>query len=251
MCQKLKANATLSATPEFRQLLKESAIWNSEPLICWNGNENWFKNGDIQELEKTTVAPAQEFVIHPSKKQRTLASHQHDNDVFIPPESRFASHIASNTGTLLHELFEKIEYVSPDFDADAFLNGVDAAPEVAEIFRKAMKNGSELRGALSRPEQPHILWQERRFLVKSKSGATVPGAFDRVTIFLDHTGKMDHAEILDFKSDNVSNTKELISRHRGQMTLYRECLSRMTGIPEEKIKLSLAALRLGKIAEIK
>ena len=123
--------------------------------------------------------------------------------------------------------------------------------EIEEIFRNALANDNELITALEKPDYPHILWRERRFLVKRKNGETVPGAFDRVTISLDQNGKMDHAEILDYKSDNVNSLQELVERHSLQMKLYRECLSKMTNIPEEKIKIKLAALRLGKIVEIK
>ena len=61
---------------------------------------------------------------------------------------------------------------------------------------------------------------------------------------------MQRAEILDYKSDNVEKSEELIKRHHLQLKLYRSCLCRMTGIPEEKIKLYIAALRTAQIIEI-
>ena len=136
------------------------------------------------------------------------------------------------------------------FDTHKFLDGREIEPEISEIFIKSLAEESDLVHALARPDRNHILWRERRFLVRLDSGKTVPGAFDRVTIYLDGSGRMERAEILDYKSDNVASMQEIISRHSGQMKLYRECLSKMTGIPQEKIRLFLAALRIGKIAEV-
>ena len=101
------------------------------------------------------------------------------------------------------------------------------------------------------PDTPHILWKERRFLLKDDSGAIIPGAFDRVVLYCGKEGKPVSADILDYKSDNVAKAEELISRHHLQLKLYRKCLAKMTGIPEEKIRLQIAALRFGRVLEVK
>ena len=113
-----------------------------------------------------------------------------------------------------------------------------------------MAEDSQIRAALTGKSGSCTLWKERRFLLKDDDGATVPGAFDRVEIYHDANGIPREAVILDYKSDKVENSAELIRHHSKQLELYRRCLCRMTGIPDSKIKICLAALRLGEIAEI-
>ena len=250
MCQKLVSNGKHAPAERLNKILDECGKFPSGSLIYASGNENWFISDGVFQQVPEPEPEVQQITIHPSTKQRTLASHQDDESFKIIPELRFASRSASNTGTVLHGLFEEIEYITPEFDTHKFLDGREIEPEISEIFIKSLAEESDLVHALARPDRNHILWRERRFLVRLDSGKTVPGAFDRVTIYLDGSGRMERAEILDYKSDNVASMQEIISRHSGQMKLYRECLSKMTGIPQEKIRLFLAALRIGKIAEV-
>ena len=249
MCRKLIANGKNAPAERLNNIFDELTI-PADALIYASGNENWFVIAQEYQPIPVPEFENRQLRICPSSKQRTLASHQDEDAFKTVPELRFSSRSASNTGTVLHGLFEEIEYITPDFSAQEFLAGREIEPDISEIFIKSLAEDGELFSALAKPACEHILWRERRFLVKVDSGNTVPGAFDRVTIYLDGSGRMERAEILDYKSDNVSSTQEIISRHSGQMKLYRECLSKMTGIPQEKIKLYLAALRIGKIAEV-
>ena len=250
MCRKLQNSESKQSADNFEKLLNESVDFSSNPLIYASGDENWFKTEEDNSQKTVIKSEDTEFTFYPAQKKKLLASQQ-DKVVFsVSPENRFSVSKAADTGTKLHELFEKIQYITADFSIENFLKDKNVSSETAEIFTKSLADGSELKNCLAKPIATHILWREQRFLVKRPTGETVPGAFDRVIIYLDANGKMSHAEILDFKSDNVKNCVELSERHCGQMRLYRECLSQMTEIPEEKIKISLAALRLGKIVEI-
>ena len=225
-------------------------------LVYASGLENWFET--IEEEQETSVSEHKHSgsgvkFIYPSKGRR-LASHQDTGSIRIPPEARFSAYSAADVGTELHNLFEKIGFVDDDFSAKEFLDEYDPeaklSAEARELFLTALASGSSIRTALAKPEAKYTLWKERRFLVKDDDGATVPGAFDRVLIYLDDASVPVKAAILDYKSDKVEKSSELISRHRRQLELYRKCLSKMIGIPESEIKISLAALRLGEIAEI-
>lgn len=219
-------------------------------LLYATGTENWYdllKN--VQEVPQTDKQSHAAPIFIKSKKKRFLASHQHK--FHVVPEYRFSAGKAAAAGTVLHDLFEKIDYIDNNFSSVELLDRENISDdEIRELFITATAESSELRSALKKPAEPHILWKERRFLLKGDNGELIPGAFDRVVITLDDAGNMSKAEILDYKSDNVKSEKELTDRHRAQLELYRSCLSRMTGIPQENITIKLAALRMGKIIEI-
>jgi ATP-dependent exoDNAse (exonuclease V) beta subunit len=223
-------------------------------LVYASGSENWYESIDTEKVQPDAAPECSDVkFIYPSKGRR-LASHQDSGFIQIPPEVRFAEHSAADLGTELHNLFERINFIDDSFDADGFLAGQEYAEtisvEAKELFRIAVAPGSSIRSALAEPSGKYILWKERRFLIKDDDGATVPGAFDRVIIYLDEAENPVRAAILDYKSDKVESLSELISRHRKQLELYRKCLGKMTGIPESEIQISLAALRSGEIAEI-
>ena len=218
-------------------------------LLYSTGTENWYDLLKADpEISPKEIQPETTPVFIKTKRKRFLASHQHK--FHVVPEYRFSAGKAAAAGTVLHDLFEKIDYIDNNFSSVELLDRENISDdEIKELFITATAESSELRSALKKPAEPHILWKERRFLLKGDNGELIPGAFDRVVITLDDAGNMSKAEILDYKSDNVKTAKELTDRHRAQLELYRSCLSRMTGIPQENITIKLAALRMGKRIE--
>ena len=252
MCRKLAECGRLAESPELDDTL-DTYMENSSSVIYTTGKEDWYlriKNDDVEQETAPTNKQSARTVLIPSAARKKLASHQHENIFAVSGEHRFAPRKGAETGTLLHELFEKLQYITEDFNAKEFAAATKVSPEIVDLFVNALAPDSEIRKYLIKPQETHTLWLEKRFLLKDEDGTLIPGAFDRVTIFLDESGNMQRAEILDYKSDNVEKSEELIKRHHLQLKLYRSCLCRMTGIPEEKIKLYIAALRTAQIIEI-
>ena len=251
MSKALTKVGKLAKSPQLDTILEAQADLGSRALLYSTGTENCLpqeENTDNGENNETATAMQFPKIIQ-SSARRFLASHQHS--FTVAPDMRFTSFHAAETGTLLHDLFEKIDYADENFDPQEFLDSHDATDETArELFITAMEKNTEIRLGLQKPSVPHILWKERRFLLKGDKGELIPGAFDRVIITTDANGGMESAEILDYKSDRVETPEELVQRHRRQLELYRTCLHRMTEIPSDKISIKLAALRMGKIIEI-
>ncbi|MBE6356628.1 MAG: hypothetical protein E7058_05900 [Lentisphaerae bacterium] len=163
------------------------------------------------------------------------------------PAQRFAPLSGKTGGTLIHELFAKLEYVDENFDAANFSR--DLPPDAAEVFCSALTNGSPIRELLKRPDQECELWLERRFLLKNAAQQLVPGAFDRVQIFRDN-GKITQAEIIDYKSDRIKSAAGF-EIYFEQLRSYRNSLSILLDLPEEQISCKICALRLNEIIEVK
>jgi hypothetical protein len=234
----------------FKAMKNRCGINDKATLIYASGVENWYDAVDEKPEPPVKKTPGKVNFIYPRKMTRTASRL---DEHFTPyAGTRFSEFDAADTGTVLHGLFEKIDFISDDFDSAAFLAEHNIEPDgvAADVFKTALADGSEIRSMLKKPDTPYTLWKEKRFFVTDDEGAIIPGAFDRVTLFSGEDGVWQRAEILDYKSDNVKTTGELISRHRKQLELYRKCLSKMTGIPQEKIRIYLAALRSGEIAEI-
>ena len=237
----------------FSDMQKRCELENQVNLVYASGTENWYDTVAVKKTPPPQEVPDTKVkLVYPSKSRR-LASLEDGGFISVAPEVRFSAYSATDTGTELHDLFEKIDFIDKDFNAEEFLRE-NASEELSstakEIFMTAIDKNTPIRAALANPDTKCTLWKERRFLLQDDDGATIPGAFDRVVMYLDGNGNPCRAEILDYKSDKVESGSELVKRHRKQLELYRKCLSRMTAIPEAEIKISLAWLRAGKIVEI-
>ncbi|MFO7937700.1 MAG: UvrD-helicase domain-containing protein [Kiritimatiellia bacterium] len=136
-------------------------------------------------------------------------------------------------GTRIHEALRRIEWLEEPFSQP---DGIDRS----EID---LLTDSELRKALTRPNKLCDLWRERSFeIILNKRW--ISGTFDRV-VFAGDKNNMQ-AEIMDFKTNRVKAEENPETFHKRmrqiyapQMNLYREALEKLTGIPTERITVSL------------
>ena len=76
---------------------------------------------------------------------------------------------------------------------------------------------------------------------------------DRVTIERGDNGEAVAATITDFKSNDVSTTEEIESAaedYRPQLDLYAQALSRLQGLPLERIRLQILFTQPGRVVEL-
>jgi ATP-dependent exoDNAse (exonuclease V) beta subunit len=148
---------------------------------------------------------------------------------------------ARSYGTLVHALFEQIEWLD-EMDVAAlekFWQAVPCADEsvrtrALEEVRRSLE-APAARATLSRPSPQAECWREKRFEILLK-GEWLSGTFDRVMI------EPDRATILDFKTDKVETDEAFSARVEGytpQLQTYREVLSRMTGLPQAALHCRL------------
>ena len=182
-------------------------------------------------------------------------------DIIHRADSLFALGAQDNLdlGTAIHQLFEKVSWIG-EVDAEALIMEwseassmrKDLKQKAVDLFRRAMA-APEIRRALTRPSGNVTLWQEKRFEIVIDN-RWVSGAFDRVIVVRDDTGKPMRATVLDFKSAGVPDDAAAIAlagQYRPQMQIYRSVLSGMLGLDAAKVTLSLVFVCSGKVHELR
>ena len=162
---------------------------------------------------------------------------------------------ALRRGELFHIWLGGIEWLDDGVpDEDALMKRAADVPhgfprvEVAALARELLaildSSESDLHRALTRPGLTGAagmeVWRERRFAVWIEDGGhpeVLTGAFDRVVLWLDETGRALRAEILDFKSDSVSSPEaraQAMERYAPQLEAYRRAMRRLR--PELRVE---------------
>jgi len=145
-------------------------------------------------------------------------------------------------GTEVHALFEKVEWWEETEDLSKWLKqqGTEASMRAMDIFSRAMADPQVMK-IFASPAQKTEVWVERSFAYL-KEGKMVQGVFDRVVLNLSESDEIMTAEIIDFKTDRPGKglgIDQLVDRYRGQLESYRSALVRLTGLPENKIRMTL------------
>ena len=133
-------------------------------------------------------------------------------------------------GSAVHKLFSEVEW-----------NG---AAKLAEWERRGLPVEvlNEAAGCLREPGLASIwtkqanagrkeLWRERTFEVVLDN-IWVTGVFDRVVVEHDVAGRARRAIVYDFKTDRFAEEQmvEAVSRHMGQLNMYRRVVAVLTGL---------------------
>lgn len=162
-------------------------------------------------------------------------------------------------GTLVHELFAEIEW-SPNYDllkkiwmAKGLVSDAeDIVETLALTMVRDVLDESAVIEAFMRPSPHAVLWRERAFdLVLDDEW--ISGTFDRVILDRDESGQYLAAWVVDFKTDNVPDEtalQEKLAGYHPQIALYRQAVSRLTGLPESKVRCSLLFIRLRRLVEL-
>ena len=165
-------------------------------------------------------------------------------------------------GTALHELFQELTWAGAE-SADEIVRrwrakstvATGIAESAARAFRRALAQ-PEIQAELRKPEAQHEtsveLWREQSFEL-ILDGEWVSGTMDRVVLRRNAAGVAESAEILDYKSDRVTDAASLAvaaATHTPQMALYRRVLSRLTGLAAEKIRCRLLFTGAGRTVEV-
>ncbi|MDP8218150.1 MAG: UvrD-helicase domain-containing protein [Candidatus Theseobacter exili] len=162
-------------------------------------------------------------------------------------------------GSAIHLLFEKISWID-EIDIDKLISEWERECFVSDEmkmllinqFRKAVSS-DEVKRILSKPDGKVDLWREKGFEIVLEN-EWVSGVFDRVTILYDEQGRPFSAEILDFKSDMVSNNiamEKIAEQYKQQLFLYRKALSKILKLETDSISLKLLFTGRSAVYEIK
>lgn len=202
----------------------------------------WFEAHQRAEEEAVVREPGP--VVENAPRQRPRRRTPSGSETSIVSARQLFSRggrFARSYGTLVHGLFEQIEWLDEMTDEalHAAWQAVPCAEEslrtrAVEEVRRSLAE-PEVRAALVKPSPGAVCWREKRFEILL-NGEWLSGTFDRVVI------EPDRATILDFKTDATETEEAFQARvegYRPQLLTYRQVLSRMTGLPETKIRCRL------------
>ncbi|MFO7536157.1 MAG: UvrD-helicase domain-containing protein [Kiritimatiellia bacterium] len=242
----------------------ENILAGGIPLrrLFLTGNWNWCSSTPpVARATEAATRPAASF---PSKTASTVRlkrvepsrgdSEVRPADWLFKPEARGVL----DFGTLIHEYLAQVEWCGPG-DAESILptwkpsktfdEGVRRDAEAQ--FRKLLASPDVVR-ALARPAGESDLWREKRFELVDKE-TWISGAFDRVLVFRDATGRPLRATIMDFKSNRIENEADMAKTaelYRHQLVLYRQALARILRLDETSIDVQILFTRLGRIFNV-
>lgn len=238
-----------------------------EDVVCLYevGDPQWHDKALETARRPAPVESAQlppDFRQQPSVRRRLVHVQPSKRaEIIQRADSLFALGAQDNLdlGTAIHELFERVSWIG-EVDAEGLIVEWSEASSMREdlkrkavdVFRQAMA-ASEIRRALTRPSGNVTLWREKRFEIVIDN-RWVSGAFDRVVVLRDQSGKPLRATVLDFKSDEAPDdaaAKVLAGQYRPQMETYRSVLSRMVGLDSAKVVLRLVFVCSGKFHELR
>ena len=205
-------------------------------------DRNWFTNRSPSEPPAPQLMPTATIdpgLARPRVARRTPSGSEKSVVTAAQIFSR-EGRSARNFGTLVHALFEDIEWYEEDTLTNLksnWQNRAESDPETAEALAHVVRAlGSEdVRSALSKPSPDAEVWRERRFEILLED-RWLSGTFDRVVV------EKDRATIIDFKTDRVKTDEDIskaIEKYRPQLDAYSDVLQRMTGLPRQAIGKTL------------
>lgn len=190
-------------------------IFESGSIACF---------ADIEESTPTPPAPPP--VLGPAVLKR---------------RGRTASHAAEGPsgallyGTAMHALMESITWL----DEQPFTATGEMAASLHSLLAR-----EDWRACLEKRQRPIQL--QREVPVEGMiDGTWVRGVIDRLHILRDETNAITRVEILDYKTDRVTDPEELRQRHTAQLHTYRHLIARALDVSESHISCLLLGLHAG------
>jgi ATP-dependent helicase/nuclease subunit A len=224
-----------------------------------SGQPNWY----MEQPEAPAPAPATRATIPPhfprkkSKRRRLLKGSPSSRAegaraahlLFTP-----SVHRSLELGTAVHGLFEQVNWID-DSPAEEVIarwhTRMLAKDEEAEKHFQTAYLAPAFQHALARPSGPVTLWREKTFEAVIED-EWITGTFDRVVLVHDTAGNVINADILDYKTNDVSpdNLADTVDHYRPQLALYAQALSLLTAIPPDRITCHLLFTRTGQVIRV-
>ncbi len=252
-----KTTSTPSLARVVRHTLTQDGAGNfpiqgkSYPIVATFGDPDWFLAHELKPPVKASgpargrdLKPAmvQEdlFVSPPAvslaslRKRIPLRAKRPSEAAATESTGRFQSapQAAREAGVAVHAALRRVKWAEDTGDA---LAAPDLEPEAAAEALACLRDPG-LAEFFANPGPTATLWRERAFDV-IWNGMLHSGIFDRVIVHREADGSPHAAVLIDFKTGFPSPTaSEAAEGHFSQLEIYRQALSRLLGLPPEKIR---------------
>ncbi|MFC1467632.1 UvrD-helicase domain-containing protein [Verrucomicrobiota bacterium] len=216
---------------------------DDSPLLYETGEPNWFE-GEPGKREEAVVENNAKVEFTPNERPRFIRKQPSVHEAtgktcghLFDPDAKNAA----DFGSAVHAALEQIDWLNetPDFSEEP--------PEIHELLKEALETRT-VSNLFQQPDGNVTLWKEKAFEIVL-DGNWISGRFDRVVITNDELGLPVSAEIIDWKTGRTP-PEEASEFYTEQMQLYKQVLARLTGLPEEQIRTTLAFLRHGETVQL-
>jgi ATP-dependent exoDNAse (exonuclease V) beta subunit len=228
------SGAWSAGDPEWHRTLKQAVVEEEA-------------SREIEVLDRAATQPA---IRHPARRPSDRAQGRISmENLFAQTQGR-----AADFGAQVHELFAEIAWLEAGGinrwetkwrEGAASGEAIDAAV--------ACLRSTELAAVWRRPETPHRVevWREKAFEVVL-DGVWLTGVFDRVLVHYDANDRAAAIWVIDFKTDGIPDAgpSALVARHSMQLDLYRRVAARLTGLPLQTVRCSLALVMIPALIDV-
>jgi ATP-dependent exoDNAse (exonuclease V) beta subunit len=184
----------------------------SEEIIFESGSSDWVQL--VDQLPVAEAQPACTQLTPPTQKLTSLtpstAKNKNKASTHSPTGMKFGSEV--------HCLMEQIGWIDetpaqlPPSDAGKAVARLIKSPAVAMLFKRENKSIDLYR------EQATDAFMD---------GQLMSGIIDRLHIHRESAGSVTRVEIIDYKTDAVASSRDLVDRYSGQMQAYQLTLQKI------------------------
>jgi ATP-dependent exoDNAse (exonuclease V) beta subunit len=201
-------------------------------VLFQSGDPSWWR--EVGHRETVVKSPSPCLVPAIAGRGRTTPSGAKKES-----SGMVASPTGMAFGSAVHAAFEAVGWI--DEVAPVLLAG-DAGTLVRELLEIP-----EIRPRFERGGRKVDLFREQP-VEAILDGKWLSGIVDRLHVIRDGAGEVQEVEVIDFKTDAVERSEQLVERYAGQMAAYREVMARaFGGVP---VKCWLLSTKLRKWVEV-
>ncbi|PAW68104.1 MAG: hypothetical protein B9S30_06390 [Verrucomicrobiia bacterium Tous-C5FEB] len=150
----------------------------------------------------------------PVRKRSTVTPSQSKNKTHAPTHSPSGMKFGSEVHALMEQIawIDEIAPTLPKSDAADAITKLIASPTIASLLQR---NGKSIE--LFREQSADAI----------VDGQLMTGIIDRLHLHRDSTGSVTRVEIIDYKTDAVASSRDLVDRYSGQMQAYQSTLQKI------------------------
>ncbi|MCP5531804.1 MAG: UvrD-helicase domain-containing protein [Akkermansiaceae bacterium] len=208
--------------PSLAHWIRSSTGCSTDNPIYQIGRSGWSSGlDDIEESQDEPPTPDRD--VRPRVSMLSYGTR-------LRPRSR----LAVEHGVHIHSLLQSISWIDdPDVPIPQEISTLVSRPELAPVFQR---QGREIQ-----------LLREQPVLSEDATGH-VSGVIDRLHLHQSPERRVPLVEIIDFKTDKVSSTAELVDRHAAQLDRYAAWIAKIH--PEAQISRVLVSVPLGELVRL-
>lgn len=182
---------------------------STDRVLFEKGNADWISL--IKPLDSTNPNPPHRRLRAPVRRRTTVTPSQSKNKTHAPTHSPSGMKFGSE----VHALMEQIAWID---EVTPSLSKSDAADAVAKLI-----SAPAISSLLQRNGKSIELFREQS-ADAIVDGQLMTGIIDRLHIHRDSAGTVTRVEIIDYKTDAVASSYDLVDRYSGQMQAYQSTL---------------------------